>query len=55
MVRDEKRPKALVSALAERYAQGVSTHKVKAIPVDLCGPQLLGHPDQPDHRDGTRP
>ena len=35
--RDQRSEKALVSALAEMYIQGVSTRKVKAITEELCG------------------
>jgi putative transposase len=35
--RYQRSEKALVSALAEMYVQGVSTRKVKAITEDLCG------------------
>jgi putative transposase len=35
--RYERSEKALVSALAEMYVQGVSTRKVKAITEELCG------------------
>jgi putative transposase len=34
---DQRSEKALVSALAEMYIQGVSTRKVKAITEELCG------------------
>ena len=38
ILRDSQRSeKALVSALAEMYIQGVSTRKVKAITEELCG------------------
>ena len=35
--RYQRSEKALVSALAEMYVQGVSTRKVKAITEELCG------------------
>jgi putative transposase len=35
--RYQRSEKAVVSALAEMYIQGVSTRKVKAIPEELCG------------------
>ena len=35
--RCQRSEKALVSALAEMYVQGVSTRKVKAITEELCG------------------
>ena len=35
--RDQRSEKALVAALVERYGQGVSTRKVKAISEELCG------------------
>src|SRR5512135_1964679 len=35
--RYQRSEKALVAALAEMYAQGVSTRKVKAITEELCG------------------
>ena len=47
--RYQRSEKALVSALAEMYVQGVSTRKVKAITEELSRSQLLrlGHkPDQ---------
>ena len=36
--RFQRSEKALVSALAEMYVQGVSTRKVKAVTEELCGP-----------------
>ena len=39
--RYQRSEKALVSALAEMYVQGVSTRKVKAITEELCGRELL--------------
>ena len=43
--RYQRSEKALVSALAEMYVQGVSTRKVKAMTEELCGRELLrlGH------------
>lgn len=38
--RYQRSEKALVSALAEMYVQGVSTRKVKAITEELCGEQF---------------
>ncbi len=38
--RYQRSEKALVSALAEMYVQGVSTRKVKAITEELCGPSF---------------
>ena len=35
--RFQRSEKALVSALAEMYVQGVSTRKVKAVTEELCG------------------
>ena len=40
--RYQRSEKALVSALAEMYVQGVSTRKVKAITQGTLRPQLLG-------------
>ena len=46
--RFQRSEKALVSALAEMYVQGVSTRKVKAVTEELCGHTLLCEHRQPD-------
>lgn len=48
--RYQRSEKALVSALAETYVQGVSTRKVKAITEELCGQELLRFGHQPDQQ-----
>ena len=54
--RYQRSEKALVSALAEMYVQGVSTRKVKAITEELCGRELLrfGHKSD-QQRPGQEP
>ena len=52
--RYQRSEKALVSALAEMYVQGVSTRKVKAITEELLRSQLLRLGHKPDQQ-GTRP
>ena len=49
--RFQRSEKALVSALAEMYVQGVSTRKVKAVTEELCGPHVLGEHRQPDQQE----
>ena len=44
--------KALVSALADMYVQGVATRKVKTITEELSRPQLLCFCHKPDHPGG---
>ena len=46
--RYQRSEKALVSALAEMYVQGVSTRKVKAITEELCGHAFLSLQHLPD-------
>ena len=52
--RYQRSEKALVSALAEMYVQGVSTRKVKAITEELCGHSFCGLDDQRDQQEAGR-
>ena len=49
--RHQRSEKALVSALAEMYVQGVSTRKVKAITEELCGHTFSGQHGEPDQQE----
>jgi Transposase, Mutator family len=44
--RYQRREKALVAALLERYVQGVSTRQVKSITEELCGHEFTGQPHE---------